>query len=149
MLELSKLYPGNLIIIKHIKECPYTLYDHLDSLDKLVRYFKSTKQIPINKRRSILNKFERKNNDKSTCYLDKEIVCKKCSAFLRFCRYDCSGEKATEERTIDGKLFQIHLKPYEYGKDGPNKDIADLTLRIYFRWDDDKIQVGYIGKHLP
>ena len=149
MLELSKLYPDKLIIMKHIKECPYTLYDHLDSLDKLVKYYRNTKQIPINKRKPISNKFISKDNDKSTCYLNKKNVCKKCSAFLRFCRYDCSGETATEERIIDGKLFQIHLKPYVYGKDGTNKDIADLTLRIYFRWDNDKIQVGYIGKHLP
>jgi len=149
MLELSKLYPYETIIKNHIKECPYTLYDHLDSLDKLVKYYKSTKNIPIKKRKPILIKFIRKYKDKSTCYMENETVCKKCSAFLRFCRYDCSGEAATEERTFDGKLFQIHLKPYEYGKDGSNKNISELTLRIYFRWDDDKIQVGYIGKHLP
>ena len=149
MFELLRLMPSNSIILNHIDECPYTLYDHLDSLDKLVKYYKSTKQIPINKRKPISNKYVKKYNDRDTCYSDKEIVCKKCSAFLRFCRYDCSGETSTEERIIDGKLFQIHLKPYEYGKNGCNKDIADLTLRIYFRWDDDKIQVGYIGKHLP
>jgi hypothetical protein len=149
MLILLKNMPNNSKILKHKKECPYTLYDHLDSLDRLVKYFRSTKPIPINKRRPILNKFIKKHNDKGTCYLDNEIVCKRCSAFLRLCRYDCSGETATKERCIDGKLYQIHLKPYEYGINGINKDIADLTLRIYFRWDNDKIQVGYIGKHLP
>jgi hypothetical protein len=146
---LLKNMPNNLKLVNHIKECPYTLYDHLDSLDKLVKYYKSTRKISINKRKPILNKFIKKYNDKSTCYLENEIVCKKCSAFLKFCRYDCSGEKTTKERLIDDKLFQIHLKPYEYGKDGNNKDLADLTLRIYFRWDNDKIQIGYIGKHLP
>jgi hypothetical protein len=151
MSKLSKLMPDNPKIQNHVRECPYTLYDHLDSLDKLVNYYRNTRQIPINKREPILNKFKIKNkdNDKSTCYSKKELVCRKCSAFLRFCRYDCSGETATEGRIIDGKLYQIHLKQYKYGKNGPNKDIADLTLRIYFRWDDDKIQVGYIGKHLP
>jgi hypothetical protein len=34
------------------------------------------------------------------------------------------------------------------GIHGDNRNIADLSLRIYFRRDTDKIKVGYIGKHL-
>ena len=136
-------------IDKHITECPNTLYDHLDSLDMLVKYYNFTKMsndMPINKRKPIMEKYIKIKNNKDTCYLENESICKKCCAFLAFCGYDCSGEK--QEKIIDGKKFRIHLKPYSYNKEGENKLIADLTLRIYFRWDNEKIQVGYIGKHL-
>ena len=133
-------------IADHMKECPNTLYDHLDSLDKLVKYYKDTKDVPINKRRPIMEKYIQKYDDKSTCYKEKKPICRKCCAFLRLCRFRCSGEK--KENMFGGKKFNIHLKPYSYGTERNNKDIAALTLRIYFRWDTENIQIGYIGKHL-
>jgi len=141
-------------IKNHIEESPYTLYDHLDSLDKLVKYYKSSKGIAINKRKPIMEEYRRKYNtntacyDKNTCYVEKSMVCKKCCALLCFCRYDCSAEAEKEEGKIDDKQFRMHLKPYSFGLDGKNKNIAELSLRIYFRWDTDKIEIGYIGKHL-
>jgi hypothetical protein len=147
VLDLEKHNPNNSKIKNHLKESPYTLYDHLDSLDRLVKYYKSSNDIAINKRKPIMERYRRTFNDRNTCYSDN-LVCKKCCALLRFCRYNCSVENVKEEGKIDDKQFQIHLKPYSYGIDGKNKDIADLSLRIYFRWDTDKINIGYIGKHL-
>jgi hypothetical protein len=59
-------------------------------------------------------------------------------------------KQAAKERTIDGKVYRHHLRPYSYGEDGGNKEIAPLTLRIYFRLSDsrDTIEVGWIGGHL-
>ena len=124
---------------------PVFVYDCLDVLDKLVKYSKlNINQIsphPISK------KFVCKE-------IGKNNICNKCCGYLRLCGFDCSDEKeddlknskAINERTIDNKLYRIHLKPYSITQ---GTKYADLTLRIYFRWDDDKIQVGYIGKHLP
>jgi hypothetical protein len=151
MFKLKKLYPAHTAKIdRHIKECPNTLYDHLDSLDKLVKHYKATEHIMFNKRTALLDKYRKEEYIRrlNTCYSDEELVCKKCMAFIRFCRYDCSGEIARKEGIFNGKQYQIHLKPYSYSTDGVNRDIADLTLRIYFRWDGEKIQIGYIGKHL-
>jgi len=123
---------------------PVIVYDCFNTLDKLVKYykFKNKQNLPEPISRKI------------TCRnISTNDVCKKCCGYLKLCGFDCSDENendlknvnAINERTIDNKLYRIHLKPYSITRD---TKYADLTLRIYFRWDNDKIQVGWIGKHL-
>jgi len=147
MNDLMKTRPAfKNYINNHIKECPNTLYDFLDTLDKLVKYYNATINVPIRKRQPIMEKYTRQYDDESTCYREDEPICQKCCAFLSFCGYACSGEKTG--RTFNGKKFNIHLKPVSIGKDGNLKEVADLSLRIYFRWDTPKIEIGYIGQHI-
>jgi len=141
LFRLKKQYPENNAIKYHIVECPYTLYDNLDSLDRLLKYYKVTKNnIAMNKRMPIMERFI------YNCYKHDEIVCKKCCALLRFYGYECSSEVSKESGRINNKQYRIHLKPYSYSID--KNFMAELSLRIYFRWDTDKIEIGYIGKHL-
>jgi hypothetical protein len=116
------------------KEYPVIVYDCLDILDKLVKFYrvngKPSNPQPLSK--------------KIKCDLiGKNKICDKCCGYLRICGFDCSKEN--EKLIIDGKHYQIHLKPYTK-MEGTNN--SEKSLRIYFSWDTDKIEVGYIGKHL-
>jgi hypothetical protein len=131
-------------IDKHKKVYPVTVYDCLYTIDKLVKYYKQNdKQHPIQPLSKNFNCNSIGEND----------ICNKCRGYLRVCGYDCSderkedikNEKVKEARTIDDQLFQIHLKPYSKTE---GTKYSEKSLRIYFRWDTDKIKIGYIGKHL-
>jgi len=117
-----------------------TIFDCLNGLDKLAKFIK------IN---NILHPPQAISKNFFECekWIKDNEICKRCCCYLRLCGYNCSGENT--KRKIDDNYYIIHLKPYSYNIEGSEKHLADLTLRIYFRWDDDKIQVGYIGKHLP
>ena len=131
----------------HRKNCPNKLYDHLDSLNKLVKRNKLLKERNIGKGDPMMeayrNYYDDENKKYIGCYEENEQVCRRCCAFLRICRYNCSPE--ARPKRIGNELFSTHLKPYRRGKD---KELAGLSLSIYFRWDSDKIKIGYIGKHL-
>jgi hypothetical protein len=116
------------------------VFDCLDGLNKLVKFIKTN---------SILPPFQVISQDFSECekWIRDNEICKKCCCYLKLCGYNCSGENT--KRKIGDDSYVIHLKPYSYNTEGKEKHLINLTLRIYFRWDDDKIQVGYIGKHLP
>jgi len=127
--------------IKYYKiEYANIVLDCLAALDKLVKFIKTD---------SILQPPQAISQKFSECekWIRDNEICKKCCCYLRLCGYNCSGENT--KREIDDNYYVIHLKPYSYNIEGKEKHLIDLTLRIYFRWDNDKIQVGYIGKHLP
>ena len=119
-----------------ITEYSNTLMNCLIVLDNLVKYYHAT-GVSEPPRAISKNFFCRsvQNND----------VCKICCGYLRLCGYACSGENT--ERVIGDDVYVIHLKPYTYSIEGNEKHLRDLTLRIYFKWDEDKIKVGWIGKH--
>jgi hypothetical protein len=131
-------------INKHKKEYPVIVYDCLYTLDKLVKYYKQ------NDKKHSPQPLSRNFNCNS---IGDNNICNKCRGYLRVCGYDCSderkedlnNEKVKEARTIDDQLFQIHLKPYSKTE---GAKYSEKSLRIYFRWDTDKIKIGYIGKHL-
>jgi hypothetical protein len=131
-------YEKNLAGLKYIegykREYPTIVYDCLDILDKLVKFHKHNGEI-------------NNPNYLSENFLCRSIgeneICNRCRGYLRLCGFDCSTED--EIRMFDGKPYKIHLKPYRK-MDGTKN--SEKSLRIYFRWDTDKIEVGYIGKHL-
>jgi len=131
-------------INKFYKEYPIAVYNCLDVLDKLVKY--SEFDDKNNSIQSISNNF----NDCEK-WIKENDICKKCRGYLRVCGYDCSGEKTTSQ--FDGDTYVIHLKPYSKMTDYKDTKMlgskyAEKSLRIYFRWDINKIKIGYIGKHL-
>ena len=116
------------------------VFDCLHGLDKLAKFIETG---------SIIQPSQAISQNFSECedWIKENEICKKCCCYLRLCGYNCSGEKI--KREIDNDLYVIHLKPYSWNEESKEKHLVELTLRIYFRWDDDKIKVGYIGKHLP
>jgi len=121
------------------KEYPYMVYRSIDILNKLVKYY--GKRGRLNPLRPLSERFHC-----STIGVNE--ICNKCCGFLRICGFDCSDEKDSDiknEHMIDEKLYRIHLKTYTIMETGKYENLA---LRIYFRWDSDKIEIGYIGKHL-
>jgi hypothetical protein len=116
-----------------------TVYDCLCILEKLVQFSKEDSapifSLPLSKNFEDCEKWIRCND-----------ICKMCRGYLRICGYNCSGENT--KREYDGDLYVIHLKPYSENIESQEKHLVDLTLRIYFRWDNEKIKIGYIGRHL-
>jgi len=114
-----------------------TVFDCLSILDKLVKYYNISgiPKTPVNMSKNF-------NCDK---WIKNYEICKICNGYLRVCGFNCSGEN--EEREIGDESYVIHLKPYSYLKEGIEKHLVDLTLRIYFKWDNGKIKIGWIGKH--
>jgi len=123
-------------IKNHIEEYPIVVYDCLGALDKLVKFNRQ------NNERNQLQAISKKINCRS---IGEHEVCDKCRGYLILCGFDCSTEDKI--RTFGDKSYQIHLKPYKKMEKTKN---AEKNLRIYFRWDRDadKIEIGYIGKHL-
>ena len=126
------------------KNYPSLIYNCMEGLDKLVKYYNSCDkprpELPIS------NIFKCRT-------IGNESICNKCLGYLRLCGYDCSPEseddlkdsKVIEERTFDGQLYTIHLKPYTFSI---KSKYEEASIRIYFTWDSEKIKIGYIGKHL-
>jgi hypothetical protein len=125
----------------YIMEYPLIVYDSIAALDKLVKYHASNGG--SNHPQAISKNFNCRS-------IGKDDICSKCCGYLWLCGFECSGEgdlkhpRAIQERTIDGQLFRIHLKPYKV-MEGTQR--AGLSLRIYFRWDTNKIKIGRIGRH--
>jgi len=132
----SKTIDDIVNIDKHIKKYPIAVYDCLDILDKLVKYSK------LNDKQNSLDPISRNFSDCEK-WINGNDVCKICRGYVRLCGFDCSGEDT--ERQYDGETYIIHLKPYSKME---GSWYAEKSLRIYFRWDTDKIKIGYIGKHL-
>ena len=114
-----------------------TTFNCLDILNKLVKYCNlSNASLPF---------FSLSKNFNCDKWIKNHDICKLCCGYLRVCGFNCSGEN--EERRIGDDTYVLHLKPYSYLKEGNEKHLIDLTLRIYFKWDNFKIKIGYIGKH--
>ena len=121
--------------LKYYKtEYSNSVYNCLCILDILVKYKQNTNVI-------ISNKY-----DGCEKWIINNDICKKCCGYLRICGFDCSGENTV--RNFDNDTYVIHLKPYSWNIESKEKHLVDLTLRIYFKWEKDKIKIGYIGKHL-
>jgi hypothetical protein len=117
------------------------VYECICGLDKLVNFYN--------------NRNEQDNGPISELFTcsdtirkyDNQTTCNKCRGFLRICGFGCNGE--ITERFFGNERYNIHLKPYSWGEKEKNKHLFDLTLRIYFKWNEDnnKIKIGYIGQH--
>ena len=125
---------GILKIDNFKNEYPFMVYSSLDILNKLVKFYEKS-----NKSDSIYPLSKNFNCKK----IGENEICTKCRGYLRICGFDCSDEN--KERIFDNQLYKIHIKPYTVMSGGKYEK---LSLRIYFRWDKDKIKIGYIGKHL-
>jgi len=62
-------------------------------------------------------------------------------------KYEKCPRKTRHFQSSEGteEYFTLHLKPITYNKKSDNKN---LTRRIYFKWENNKILVGWIGEHL-
>ena len=132
--------------VDHFKiEYPFMVYNCLDILDKVVKFYKND---IVSEKISPISKFypSSKIGDMKICNkIETNSICKKCRGFIRICGFDCSDEHDSDVRIFDNKKYRNHIKPYTEMISGKYEK---LSLRIYFRWDTDKIEVGYIGKHL-
>jgi hypothetical protein len=116
------------------REYPFIVYDCINILDKLVK---------LNRPNEISNNPQHLSKHFICDSFDENEICNRCRGYLRLCGFSCAIENTI--LTIDGKPYQIHLRPYTKMK---GTKYFEKSLRIYFRWDTDKIEIGYIGKHL-
>jgi hypothetical protein len=146
--KLKKLRAEKYIDLEKIdnyrNEYPFVVFNCLDVLDKLVKFHRLNSK--INDLKPLSKNFKCRS-------IGENEICNKCRGYLRICGLDCVDEydyqltnlEEIRKRTIDGKLYQNHLRLYTVMRTGVYEY---LTLRIYFRWDTDKIEIGYLGNHL-
>jgi len=111
------------------KDISTKLYWYLLTLDKIVG---------IIKEKNINHDMEKEwvfllNSHGCLCSQDSQIY-KKCPIKTR----NFPDNRGKEH------YFSLHLKPITYNI---KSDLRDLTRRIYFKWEKNKVLIGWIGKH--